>query len=121
MWDLGKDFFSQFQIQLDKAVKKTQPDSITPSSTAYSLFNYKTVDTSAQEAKDDVDIKKLYNIIQLTGDPKSSGYVNAQYFCNAFRPCSCCKEPGYAEWFTTPSYDMKGFCANLSNPVKTPS
>lgn len=126
IWDLGKDFFKQFQVQMNKAVALSGgvAESVsgkTPSASVAQMFNYKTVNTNSKEAKSDIDLWRLYNMIQLTGDPLSSGYNGAQYFCNAFRPCDCCSEPGYVKWFTTPSYDMQKTCNSQTKKITSPS
>ena len=64
-------------------------------------LNYQNIDPSDPLVKGNPDILKLYNFIQLSGDPRSSLYTASQYFCSSFRPCSCCAEPGYTEFFTT--------------------
>jgi hypothetical protein len=107
MWNIGIDFFGNFQKQFQKliALKK----GLTPSISNLT-FNYKNISLDAKEAKNDPDIYKLYNSILLNGDPLSTGYTSTQYFCRAFRPCTCCKEKGYVEWFTSPSFSMKTYC-----------
>ena len=120
MWDIGIDFFGNFQKNLQKliALKGGLTPSISPIT-----YNYKKVKLTAKEATDDPDIFKLYNSILLNGDPLSVGYLSSQYFCNAFRPCTCCNEKGYVDWFTTPSFSMKKYCATTwtKPPSKPPS
>jgi hypothetical protein len=126
LWDLGKEFFKQFQVQIAKAValKGGVADSLsgkTEKASVGQMFNYKTVDKESKEAINDNDLWRLYNIIQLTGDPLSAGYNGAQYFCNAFRPCDCCSDPEYVKWFTTSSYDMKKYCSTQQRKIISPS
>ena len=126
VWDLGKDFLKQFQVQMTKAValRGGVADSVsgkTEKASVAQMFNYKKIDTNSKEAKSDSDIWRLYNFIQLTADPLSAGYSGAQYFCNAYRPCDCCSEPGYIQWFTTSSYDMQKYCKTQPRKITSPS
>lgn len=125
VWDIGKDFFYQFQIELNKHIALNQVE-LTPSgSGAITQFSYKNIPDSITyggpqgDSAPDKNLWKFYNIIQITGDPRSIGYTTAQYFCNSIRPCSCCNEPGYIQYFTTPSFDMKESCAKQM--IKPPS
>jgi hypothetical protein len=104
VWDFGIDFFSQFQINAKKAVDNGAvegPDA--------KNFNYKIIDPSATE---DRGIKKLFNIIQLSADPKSNLNKEAQYFCNTLRRCNCCSFPAYTNKFP----NMKDTCNNFKSP-----
>lgn len=127
MWDAGKDFFQQFQLQANAALKALQVSTDDP--TAANKLNYESLDPSDPLVKGNPDILKLYNFIQLSGDPRSSLYTATQYFCNSFRPCSCCDEPGYTEFFTTSAptcADVKsgkrdGIPQSKGSPSRSPS
>lgn len=108
VWDFGKDFFYQFQVQANNAIAAQLVE--TPSA---SSFSYKKVDPSA--VSDRPDIKKLFNMIQLTGDPKGGLYTQAQYFCGTQRACSCCADPKYSTFFT----NMKSKCISINATDKT--
>ena len=104
-WDMGKDFFAQFQNQVKNAIST----GAVPSPSKSNDFSYTNVPDPS--TTDDPDLKKLFNIIQLTGNPRSGLYTQAQYFCGSFRPCSCCEEPGFKEYFA--SSGMIEQCANV--------
>jgi hypothetical protein len=87
VWDLGLDFFSNFQKQyLIAAGQQISP------------IDY-TYDVSATMKSSQPDLSKFFNMIQLTGNPLSAMYIKGQYFCNTARPCNCCLEDGYAKYF----------------------
>jgi hypothetical protein len=107
VFDVGKDFFYQFQKQVGIAVTNGSVES-----SAASSFKYTAIDPTAVA---DPDTKKLFNMIQLSGDPKSSYYKKAQYFCNSFRPCSCCGLTGYTTFFN----NMVDKCNTINSTDKT--
>lgn len=107
VWDLGKDFFYQFQKQVGNAVTTGAVESGNAAN-----FKYTKIDPTATS---DPNIIKLFNMIQLSGDPKSTYYGKSQYFCNSFRPCSCCGIPEYTTFFT----NMKQNCNTINSTDKT--
>jgi len=88
MWSLGLDFFSNFQTQYNIAV--ADPNNISPAD-----INYRYTITPSMTP----DMKKFFNMIQLTGDPLGGMYIKAQYFCNSARPCNCCLNNSYTKYF----------------------
>jgi len=93
IWDMGKEFFYEFQQQIKNAVQQGAVEDGTAKS-----FNYKKI--KIEEAPD-ANIKKLFNIITLAGDPSSQLSKESQYFCATYRPCGCCEMPAYKTFFTT--------------------
>ena len=109
IWDLGKDFFAQFQTQVSLAIST----GVVPSPSKSNDFSYENIPEPS--TTNDPNIKKLINIIQLSGSPGSGLYKEAQYFCASFRPCSCCEEPGFQEYFA-PS-GMVAQCKNVKDGI----
>lgn len=87
VWDLGLDFFANFQKQYKIAVSQE----LTP-------IDY-TYDVNDAMKSTQPDLAKFFNMIQLTGNPLSAMYIKGQYFCNSIRPCNCCLEDGYVSYF----------------------
>jgi len=84
VWDLGLDFFSNFQKQYNDIVKLNgDPE------------DYKQLN-NPNNTKDQ---KAYYNILAITADPLGGLYTKAQYFCNAARPCNCCLDNNYTKYF----------------------
>jgi len=90
IWDLGHDFFSNFQKQYFVAVSNPAigVDNI--------KFDYLVPE---QLKKNEPDLAKFFNMIQVTADYRSGGYIKAQYFCNSTRPCNCCLDDAYVKYF----------------------
>ena len=110
MWDFGKDFFSEFKIQVNNAIKSDPPyvESADPKN-----FKYSNLQALPSDAPP--DIKKLFNILQLTSDPSSGLYKESQYFCGTHRACSCCADPKYTAFFK----GMVSKCAAINASDKT--
>lgn len=90
IWDLGLDFFSKFQEQYLIAVKDK--------SIGITKINYQfPIPEEMKNAQP--DLYDFFNMIQLSGDPKSGLYIKAQYFCNSSRPCNCCLDDNYTKYF----------------------
>ena len=89
IWDLGLDFFSNFEAQYKIAVSQdiSQDD-----------INYKYQIPESMK-KSQPELYKFFNMIQLTGSPLSGLYLKSNYFCNSSRPCSCCLDPAYTKYF----------------------
>jgi len=116
MWDMGHNFFSNYQKQTKNLVK----GGYTP------VYNtYKNLPDAKAMEEMTPDEKALINILQLTQDPLSGVYTKAQYFCNAARPCNCCKDDLYVkQFFNCPSASSCNNAAynQICNPKKsTPS
>jgi len=92
-WKNGQEFFSQFYNTVIDAV--TAGDVTGGESATFYYEELKDKETSTPE------IAKLFNFIQLTGNPFGNLYKESQYFCNTYRPCSCCDLPGYQKFFKT--------------------
>jgi len=89
IWDLGLDFFSNFQKQHKAAiVAKIDKDDIN--------YNY---DPEPAMLEAQPELAKMFNIIKLTANPLSALYIKGQYFCNSARPCNCCLDDNYTEFF----------------------
>jgi hypothetical protein len=86
MWNYGLEFFSQFQAQY--IIANNDP-------TLSGNIN----DTYKLPRDAPVDIKKMFNIIKLTGNKYGQAYTKAQFFCAAARPCSCCNDDSYVAYF----------------------
>jgi hypothetical protein len=92
-WDMGKEFFYEFQQQVKNAVQQGAVEDANAKS-----FNYKKIKI---EDAPDANIKKLFNIITLAGDPSSQLSKESQYFCSTYRPCGCCEMDAYKKYFKT--------------------
>jgi hypothetical protein len=90
VWDLGLEFFANFQKQFKIAVENP--------AIGKSSINYKFEITDKMK-KSEPELAKFFNMIQLTNNPLSTLYVKAQYFCNTTRPCSCCLDDNYTTYF----------------------
>ncbi len=96
IWDQGKDFFSQFQREINNAVTGGQVQSADAKN-----FNYLKLDLNEELKTSNPNTYKLFNVIMQTANPNNSLYQSAQYFCSTTRPCSCCDFPKYKTFFTT--------------------
>ena len=111
LWDSANAFLYNFAKQ-DQIAKKA---------------NLKiTLQSVPKDIATDAEQLKYINMVQLTKFDKSGLYPYAQFFCNAYRPCSCCLEPEFKKWVDKSGSKM---CAkalspsSLSNvsPSETPS
>ena len=85
-WDIARDFFSQFQGQANIASKKGMKLDYT---------NGDTIDPAVEP-----DLARFVNFLKLAGDPRAGLYNFSQYFCNSFRPCSCCHDDNFLQYFS---------------------
>ena len=46
------------------------------------------------------DLARFVNFLKLAGDPRAGLYNFSQYFCNSFRPCSCCHDDNFLQYFS---------------------
>jgi len=91
-WDLARDFFKNYQAQTVVA--------ISPSVGLNPIVDGYRMDGSGIDPVQQPELYKYVNFTQLAGNPRSGIYHYAQYFCNAYRPCSCCHDANYRAYFS---------------------
>ena len=94
IWDQGKDFFNQFQKEINVAVTNGQIESADKKN-----LHYSKLDLTEDLKKTYPSTYKLFNVIMQAANPNNSLYQSAQYFCTTTRPCSCCDFPKYKSFF----------------------
>jgi hypothetical protein len=107
VWDLGHDFFANFQKQYIALVANGGITADSPPTYASDI----------PEGVADKDQLAFYNTIQISADPLSGLYTKAQYFCGAARPCGCCTDNKYLKYFF--NCDNPTACEKNAQYIKT--
>jgi len=92
MWDMGSDFFSNFQKQF----KSLKEGGYEPT---YDTYTSSKLPTDKQKKEMTEDQLELINFLQISQDPRGALYSKTQFFCNAARPCNCCLDNKYTKEF----------------------
>jgi len=80
-----------------------------------------TLQTVPGDLTDDPELLKYINMIKLTIFDKSGLYPYAQFFCSAYRPCSCCLEPEFKKWIDKSGSKMCEKALTPSSLAKSPN
>ena len=107
LWDSGNAFLYNFAKQ-NEIAKKEKMKKIT-------------LQSVPGEMTSDPEMLKYINMVKLTKFDKSGLYPFAQFFCSAYRPCSCCLEPAFKAWIDKSGSKMCEKALTPSSLAKSPN